>query len=219
MQKYIARISLFVTALLFMSACASVEMTGTYTNPELIEKAPYHKILVNSMFADLEAKQLMETQLRDELAENGLVVSLGHALFPGSEKGFKESKVEVFDKIQQSGHDGILNISVIAKESNTRFIAADGTYSPVVSYPYYATYWGYYDYIGPIVYKPGYYTQTRTYFIEANFYDVATEKLVWSAQTETYSPADIGNLTENLADLIEDELEEEGLLPPEEEEM
>lgn len=203
--------------LTFLSSCASVDMTATYTNPELKEQAPYQKIFVSSMFANVEAKQMLEAQLREELMEDSIQVGLSHEMFPGSDQGFQESKDMVYQKIDKAGHEAILTVSVIAKESNTRFIGADGTYQPVVSNPYYATYWGYYDYVGPIVYKPGYYTQTQTYFIETNLYDVDSEELVWSAQTETYSPADLDNLTENLADLIEDELEEEGLIPDEDE--
>jgi hypothetical protein len=41
--------------------------------------------------------------------------------------------------------------------------------------------WNCYIYY-PVVYTPGYYTFEKVYYLESNFYDLASDKLLWSVQ-------------------------------------
>ena len=69
-------------------------------------------------------------------------------------------------------------------------------------YPYY----GYYSYAYSTVYSTGYYTTATSYFIESNLYDVASQKLMWTAQTNTDDPTSIETESANFARIIADDL-------------
>jgi hypothetical protein len=51
--------------------------------------------------------------------------------------------------------------------------------------PYHNTWPGYYNSGYTSVYTPGYTAEERYVMAQANLYDVATEKLIWTASTET----------------------------------
>lgn len=48
---------------------------------------------------------------------------------------------------------------------------------------FYGSYYGYYNYCYPVVYSPGYNTSKKVYFLESNFYDLASDSLLWSVQS------------------------------------
>lgn len=56
------------------------------------------------------------------------------------------------------------------------------------------------------------YTEGKVYFIETNLYDAETEKLIWSAQSESYDPSDLKDFAEDFADLIVGRLVGNGLI-------
>jgi hypothetical protein len=65
---------------------------------------------------------------------------------------------------------------------------------------------GYYGYMGPMMYNPGYYTEEKTYFMEADLFDVASEKLIWSAQSEAYDPSSISKFSRDYTAVIVDRI-------------
>lgn len=82
-------------------------------------------------------------------------------------------------------------------------------------FPFYNTFWGYFNYWGPIIYDPGYYTQDKIYYLETNLYDADTENLVWSAQSETVNPRNLQTFSEEFAEVTAEEMAENNLLSPE----
>jgi hypothetical protein len=55
------------------------------------------------------------------------------------------------------------------------------------------------------MYDPGYYTTDKTYFMEGDLFDVATETMIWSVQTESYNPASIEKFSKELTQLMLDQ--------------
>jgi hypothetical protein len=62
------------------------------------------------------------------------------------------------------------------------------------------------------VYSPGYYTTDKTYYLESNLYDVATEKLLWSVQSETINPGKAEEVAQDYTNMLLDALDKNGLL-------
>jgi len=59
-----------------------------------------------------------------------------------------------------------------------------------VNYGSYGNYYGYYNYYSPQVYSPGYYSVDKTFYLETNAYDLASDKLLWSVQSEARNPSE-----------------------------
>jgi len=48
--------------------------------------------------------------------------------------------------------------------------------------------------------------------METNLYDAASEELVWSAQSETYSPIDLPTFAQEFADIIISKMKKDGVI-------
>ena len=116
------------------------------------------------------------------------------------------------DKVKLNETNAILTVSILDKETESRYVPGSYSYDPYAGPAYYRTFWGYYSHMYPYVYRPGYYVTENTYFIETNLYDVATEVLIWSAQSETYDPANLARFARDFADVIVDELQKDGII-------
>jgi hypothetical protein len=62
------------------------------------------------------------------------------------------------------------------------------------------------------MWDPGYYATDKTYFLETNLYDAATEKLVWSAQSETVNPGSIDKFVQDYPKKLIAQMVKDGLL-------
>ena len=124
----------------------------------------------------------------------------------------ENKKQEILNSIQANGSDGILTVTLLDKDTETRYVPGSGTYAPYPYYRYYGTFWGYYDYWYPRFYDQGYYTQEKVYYIETNLYNADTEELIWSTQSETYNPDELDDFSEEFAEQIIDELENDDII-------
>ena len=60
------------------------------------------------------------------------------------------------------------------------------------------------------MYDPGYYVNDKTYFIESNLYDVESEDIIWSVQSEAYNPSNLESASNKYAAQLIKELKQEG---------
>lgn len=207
--------SLLASLVLLVTACGpSVDVTGSWKNPEAKPVQEYNKVMVNAMVANEQTKRALEDAIENQLEAIGVTSTKGHELFPTMfTDRFNNDKDEMLQKIQETDNDAILTVSLLDKETETRYVqGTGGPYRPMGTYSWYGSFWGYHDYYYPMVYDPGYYTTTKVYYIEANLYDAENERLVWSAQTETYDPAELDEFSENFADAIVSQLNDEELI-------
>jgi len=83
----------------------------------------------------------------------------------------------------------------------TRLIGVEEkeVYNPPVYTPLpgHAGLYGYYTGAVRVIYEPGYISRHKSVKLETNLYDAATEKLVWSIQTESIDPSTPDTLIES----------------------
>lgn len=202
----------FMSAFVLASCAASTDITATWNNPD-VEDAAYGNILVTAMVDDISARQNLEDELAEELKERGVMVTKSLNLFPPKMRDEKMgSKEELLNAIDENNFNGVITITLIDKETETRYVPGNYAYSPVSTYGYYGNFWGYYNNWYPQVYNTGYYDVDREYFLETNLYDAESEKLVWSAQSQTVNPETLENLTEDYSQKIVRYMENESLV-------
>jgi hypothetical protein len=83
---------------------------------------------------------------------------------------------------------------------------------PVGAHPYYGSFSSYYPSVYSYTHYPGYYTQHELVRLESNLYEVATEKLIWSFQSETINPKNIQDVVASLGKVVMTNLRKDGLL-------
>lgn len=212
-RRFRAPVALLAIALLVAACGTSVHMTGTWKDPGA-EMGGYHNILVAGLSSNQTARGTVESRLMAQLQQHGIVAGKSIDLFPPNFDPKKEESVKTAsDKITAAGYQAVLTVTLVNKESETRYVPGTVMYAPYPAYGWYGRFWGYYGYMYNSVYSPGYYTTDKVYFLESNLYDLTKDgKLVWSGQSETYNPNSLESFATAYAKVVTDALQKNGLL-------
>jgi hypothetical protein len=202
------------TAFLLISACGtSTNITSSWRKPNATANG-YRNIFIAAMSSNIPAKQAVETGLQAQLQQKGLTVEKSMDVFPPNFSTQTGQKKElILSRIQSTNADGILTIALLRKETENRFVnTGRGYWNPGLRYGYYNRFWNYYSNWYPSLYAPGYYDQTKIYYLETNLYDAKTEQLIWAAQSETYDPSSIDSFLKGYVKSIYERMEKDGLI-------
>jgi hypothetical protein len=202
MKKIIAL--LFLTS--FMVSCGpSQKVTSSWVNKEVPAGAKYKTIFILALVQNQSAKNIIETDLAKAAEAKGMKVYKSSEVFaPNFTKENLPDKQTILEKVKSLGCEGVLSIGLVDKQSETRYVPGTTMYTPYMGYG--MGFGGYYGYMGSTMYNPGYYTEEKTYFMEANLFDVASEKLIWSAQSEAYNPSSISKFSRDYTAVIADRI-------------
>src|SRR6185295_8126291 len=163
--------------------------TGVWVNKEKIKGKSFSKVFIVVMSADPEARSTVENDIAAVATSRGHQVVKSIDLLPASVKDPKlPTKDEVVAKVKESGCDGVFVASLLKKEESVGYTPGTTAYSVQ---PYQSYYTGYYTYWYPSVSTPSYYDHEKTYFMQSNLYDVASEEIMWSVQSKIFSPESI----------------------------
>ncbi|MES2285116.1 MAG: hypothetical protein V4547_05455 [Bacteroidota bacterium] len=201
--------ALFI-AVLFISCGPSTVITASWKSPS-VPSEKYSRILVAALTSNTIAKVTLENEVALALG-NGINVLKSISEFPPDIHNTDSDKETIMNNAKNKNVDAILTISLINKETETRYVPGSYSYNPIVGYNYYDNFWGYYSYRYPYSYDPGYYVQDKIYFIETNLYDVETEKLIWSAQSRTYNPAGLQTFSKEFSTIIVAKMKKDGVI-------
>lgn len=185
------------------------------------EPAQFKKMAILVLSPVMSNRAIVEIALDDKLSAQGIssITTFDAFPFAGNKELLDKMGLEgealrekVREKVNENKIDALMIISLLdAKQEEryvqgTNFTIAGPTFAGY-QYPVYGyNVWDYYSYAYATVYDRGYYKTTTTYFVETNLYDIATEKLIWTGQSETKDPASIEKEANNFATLIVNEL-------------
>ena len=164
--------------------------------------------MVVALTQNVDAKSTIENDLSTALNGRGVLATKSIDIFPPS---FSKvvGKEEMMRRIRRNtALHAVVAVSLIRRETASHYVPGSYGYAPV--YNYYGRFWGSYLWY-PAFYSPGYYEQDKIYYLETNVYDVKTEELIWSAQSETYNPENLSGFSRELANLITDRLIKDGI--------
>jgi len=202
----------FLVAGLLVASCGpSQYVTGSYVNREALPAEPYDKIFIMAIGDNNGSRSVVENALADAAQEKGFETVIGSEVLPSGFLAEKPDKKLVEEKIKETGADAVFTVALLHSRTEERYVPGS-TPPPMISYPFYGTYYSYYSYRYGYLYDPGYYVQENVYFIEGNLYDMKTEKLVWNVQSKSYEPANLQEFGQAYAELVIKQLVKEGLL-------
>ena len=206
-------VSAFIFSVILTACASSTQITGSWKNKD-IEAPAYHNIFIAALTHDIAARELVENELATQLRDRGIKVTTSIELFGPITREQAGNRDEIVKKVQENGKDAILTLSLVDTETETRYVPGDNNYyAPTITYNFYGSFSNYYDYYYPQLYEPGYYANDKVYFLESNLYDVASEELLWSAQSQSYSPEDIESFAEEFSEVTIARLHKDGLIP------
>jgi len=194
---------LVLSAMIAFGCAPSTELTASMKAPDIKPKK-YDKLAVLAFLPEMSNRATIEEAVEQALQSEGIEGRVTFDIFPlaGDKEliqkmdlGPEALKNKVREKVTKNNIDGLLTISLLDTKSEDRYVGG-GNFSvrvplnavdPVYRY----TYYDYYNYAYTTVSKPGYYVQKNTYFLESNLYDIASEQLIWTAQSTTKEPDSI----------------------------
>lgn len=197
-----------------ISACStSTRITGSWKDPAIDASTGESKsVLVTALSRNIEVRTKLENALAAKANELGIKAVKSSDIFTPDFFHEIPARDELFAKIRATGVDAILTVSLIDTESNTRYVRGTTRYAPFPAYHWYGGFYSYFNYWHPIMFDPGYYVTDKTYFLETNLYSTATDRLVWSAQSETVNPASIDAFAREYPDVLLEQMIQDGLL-------
>lgn len=207
MKKNILFLSVLAT-MAFYSCGPSQKVTSSWKNPQITTTPKYNKIFIAALVANPSYKSVIENDLANAARARGLQVVSSMDVFPNTyTNNSNVSKDDVLAKVRATGADHILTVSLVDKASETRYVPGSTTYMPHMGYGGFGGYYGYA--YGSMYSTPGYYTEDKTYFMEARLFDAASENLVWSAQSEAYNPSKIEKFSKDYTAILVERLKQD----------
>ena len=188
-----------------VAACATTEVKGFWRDAAYNSQPK--KILVISLFKDQTVRRMAEDEFRNHLKFSGVEAATGYEVFPGSELPTKETLIE---KVKAGGYEAVLLMRLIDTRTEQRTVRA-ATYSAA---PHYGVpMGGYYGSGYSTVYAPSYQVNDKFATVESNLYDAATEKLVWTATSDTWLADKNQKLVQDFVAIMMDSLRKQKIVP------
>ena len=203
--RLLSAAALAVFALFSLGACNSTSVQETWTAPD-VSQIRFNKIMVIATSPDGAARRAAEDAVKAQITKAECVTS--YSLL-GVETDLKDI-AKVSAALKSAGIDGVVVVRPVSDKNE--ITTTPGTLYPVP----YRTFRGYYARpygLSSFYYEPSRTTVDRIVRLETNIYEVAGERLIWSAATTSTNPGNLQQLAADAAAAIRAELEKQKLIP------
>jgi hypothetical protein len=178
---------ILIILIIICNGCSSSKITSYWKDTTVVSKE-YKKIMVLGLIreSDRSLQQNMENHLVDDLQIIGYN-AISALQYYGPKSFEKMEEQAAIEKIKNTGVDAVITIVLLDKKKERKYIPGNIYYSPY-SY-FYNHFWGYRSTLYNRIHEPGYYVTDTKYFWESNLYDMETQKLIYSVQTQSFEPS------------------------------
>lgn len=199
-----------LTIALFFGGCSSQKEVGLVTvHKENIQPRKYASIFIVTLTLDPEARVAVENSVANIATARGLrAVKSSDAINIDLKNPRLVTREEVIAKTKETNCEGVYVVSLVRKEESVGYTASTTTAAPAT----YVSFNGYYTDKQQRISGSDYYTVDRTYVLETRFFDVASEKLVWSAESKLFSPPTIKTFCTDYTNTLIKQLKKEKVI-------
>lgn len=196
---------------LFLISCGtSSVITSSWRAPDKTASS-FRKVIVLGLIkeSDRSLREEMEQYLASSLRNKGQDAVCACNLY--SPKEFdRMNEEQALERLRNSGVDAVLTIVLLDKTKERYYVPGHVQYTPYVVY--YNRFWGYSQTLYGRIYSPGYYTTDTKYFWETNLYDLNGDKLLYSAQSQSFDPPSSASMGREYAQLIMEDLDKKNII-------
>ena len=213
MKRY-ALLSVIAGAFIFTACSSSKESTGVWVNKEKIQGKTWSNVFIIVMTADIQARVALEKDLAAIAISKGYKAVKSIDVMPADLNDPKTPcKEEIVKKVKASGCDAVFVASLLDKAEDIRYTPGTTAYSVGPYYSWSGNYYsGYYSHWYPTVSSPSYYSKDKTYFMLSNLFDVASEEIMWSVQSEVFNPSSLKSFSKSYTASLLSQLKKDNLL-------
>ena len=169
----------------------------------------FKKVLVIGLSKDPAIRDDFEEAMSNRLKSAGVHAVPGYNILlrPKSAKMIPDYLQE---QIKEHNIDAVLVTRLVSVTNNSTYVPGQAYTLP---YPYYNSFWGYYNNVYPVVYTPGYLVQEKTVRVETSLYGTSTPEgeFIWTGLSETVdpNPKKIDKAIDAVVQVVMEELQKE----------
>jgi len=120
------------------------------------------------------------------------------------------SEVQAVDLLAERGIEAVITIVLLDKEKERYYTPANIRNTPYVIY--HDHFWNYYTTMNGRIYSSGYYNMDTRYFWESNFYDLFDSKLLYSVQSQSFTPESTNSMAHEYGQMIVQDMVNNGVI-------
>ncbi|MBL7251008.1 hypothetical protein [Alloalcanivorax marinus] len=194
------RRTVLVLLTLALAACATPTEVRSGWNPPAGERPRFENLFVIALVNDNQGRVAVEDALGDALRDRIRHVYLAHRQLDAANDG-DELRQRVEKAVARTGADGVLVVSFLKAEVRADYVPPRlQGFGPSLGAGY------------DTVYAPGYYTESRDYYLQSTLYQVGLDSPVWQAQSRVINPTSLHNAVRGYAGDLAKRLHEDGAL-------
>jgi hypothetical protein len=192
-----------------ISSCATTELKTVWKDDNYSGKIK--KVLVIGVIKRPALRRFFEQEFVQQLKARGTDAVAGFTVLPPDEEVDKNI---IASKLKELGADGVLITRLVDKKTVETYIPGKVDYGHVYYAPpiHYREWDSYYSRSYTAVYDPGYTVKNEVMIVETNLYEAASEKLVWSAISETLGEGNSNTVIRSFIKVMIENLSKENLL-------
>jgi len=199
---------LIVLLLATTFASAKTKLVMGWKNPQA-PSGHFKNVLVIGISANPGRRSDFEDALSASLTQAGIQVTPGNQVLLRPDASPVDLNY-LREQVKHFKYDCVIVSRLVSVKESVTYIPPQA----LAPYPYYGTFYGYYGYVAPIVYTPGYLQEDKTVRIETNVYAVTPPdgQLVWTGTSDTFNPKDAQKVIKSVVDLVTKELNKADIL-------
>ncbi|GAA3568889.1 hypothetical protein [Snuella lapsa] len=209
-KKHYRYLLIFILLLTF--SC-SPKLSSSFTKENYTGKA-YSKIAVVGISKDLSSRLAFEKTAVDLLQKKGVNAIQGINIFPQNMSETEKQPSNIIKIIKENDLDGVITMGLIDTKDGHRY-EQGGTYTIPA---------GYYR-VGKHIYRryitleePGYYVPSKSYVIEAVFYNLKRELVegqdtwVWTGESSIVDPSSLQSAAKSFTSRMVGQIIKDGII-------
>ena len=205
--------SIFGLFLLALCGCLgsakSSKLVTSWRNPQA-PATKFHRVLALGLSQKTSIRADFEDALATQLEAGGLTAIAGNTILLRPEDTQLDLNY-LRGQVRDNQIEAVVVSRLLKIEHKVTYVPGE----PIMPYPYYGTFYGYYGTVYPLVYSPDYLREEKKVRIETNLYLVSNSDgiLVWTGITDTFDPKKVDKAIRELVSLIVKQMRTDGVLP------
>lgn len=190
---------LTLAIIIVMSGCQSTNFTATWTTDNH-EARHFKKLLIVAMSPRVASRTTVEDEVVYYMRLKNINAVAGSDILPVDRSQVPKEKEAIMALLQSQEIDGVLTVSLMDINRETKYVQGSNYYAPASFYGgYYNSFYSYYPNMYSNVYQPGYYVNSTDIYLETNIFEVSDGDLIWSAQSDTRDISDVDGVANSYA--------------------
>ncbi len=196
---------LVISCLLMISSCATTTLKNVWVDRTYQGKL--NKVFVIGVIKKPGIKRFFEDEFAAQLKAGGTDSIASYTVLPSDTE---IDKKDLAATLKEVGADGVLISRMVDRKTVETYVPAATHYAPPSHY--YGGWHNYYARSYHTIYEPGYMVTGEVLVVETNLYEASSEKLVWSAISETFKEGSSNTLIRSFIKVMIKNLSKENLL-------